>query len=257
MPLVENNLYFWAEVTLANLSDATTETLYLINRESALSPFFNDQARPLIVSIQGIGSEMRLDVPTSVTGSLVLDNTPGSFSYERRLSDLFERKTPVNQQVVFKTKVSTSTEDTISGGETLLTTICSSWQADPSANMLRLELESEPISRRIVTKQITTDAFPLAPQSSIGKTLPVVFGQDVEVRPFAVDQTTTPNTNDYAYATELNTKFVVGGFQTMFARNIFGTYTQLAAHTDFIKALAQHVCRCCAMVECFVGVGLC
>ena len=94
---------------------------------------------------------------------------------------------------------------------------------------MRIDVESYTIDRRIITKTINSDDFTDSPERSLGRTLPIVIGEDIQVKPYRVTTDASPT---YAYATTLSTEHIVGGIQKYYASDQNGDYQEVNSVTS-------------------------
>lgn len=224
---LENQIWIWADITILNTQTGASSVFCLSNRPMELDgqPFYK-----LLLGVSSLGSEMGNFLPQSSTGTLTVDNTRGSLGFERRFSDLFERNTIINQPI--SVYAATSADEMGPASGTLIYKAkVAAWRIDPVANTLTISIDSMTIDKRIVTRAIDLTTFTDAPQGSVGQSLPIVFGSDVEVKPVQLDSLAAPN---WGYATCLHPTFVNGGVQNYYTkddRGVYGVISNPAATT--------------------------
>lgn len=210
-------------LTLANKSDATTVTVYL---SSQPTPVYKNVV--LIKSLTPISSRMAEATPQAYSGSIVLDNSPGSYGFERRFSDLFERYTPINRAITL-TIGSGTPGSTIETFTTIFKGKVTGWSINTSAQTLTLTVGGRELSRAVMTKMIDSVSFPYAPAGSLGQFLPIVFGSNVQVKPYLIAESPSGAYPSWAYATILAQTFPVGGIQAYYAKDVDGKYQEIQA----------------------------
>lgn len=233
MPAPELHVIISAKITLADLSDSSTRNIYLTSRPVSTPDHF-----PVLEATRDLTLRMGNYIPQDFRASLSIDNRPGSFGHERRLADLFERETPIEQAVVIKviTTSDPSTVDLDSDGDTQLTTKCSSWAISNNGDSLTLELSSRALPNRYMQRVLRESSFDATfPERSKGKTLPICFGDEsagypAQCKAYKVFNDSTPT---YCYATSLANEHDLGGVKQYYAKNRSGEYVavQSAAGT--------------------------
>lgn len=216
-----NNFYYWIELVAALKSTGGTGTYYLSERN--LNVTLSDteiEHFPIIKKVSGFGADMNNYMPRAIRGSITLDVSPHSYGHQRRFYDLLERYTFNNQSITFK-YIFVSDGGTVvpASATTWLTATVGGYTYNRGTEELELQIESMQIPRRAVNKVINTDDFPNAPNSSIGRALPVTFGDGVEVKAYSID-----NNDDWAYATTLSTEHPVGGVNDYYIKCHSGFY---------------------------------
>jgi hypothetical protein len=214
-------------LTLRALVDGSTYTLRLCNipfTSTVPTTFYY----PLVRSVPEFGAEMGVYMPTTFTTSVTLDDSPGSLGFERRISDLFERYTIINQSVQLQLASGAVGEVVDGDFAAEWYGIVKNWSRE--GDSVVLQLAGQGLRDRVITKIINSVDFPSAPQSSLGFALPIVFGSSVEVKPVRIvaDADASP---EYAYATTFHTTYPVGGVQTYYAKAKDGKYYAVSSAT--------------------------
>jgi hypothetical protein len=222
-------VWFYVELTLKAKADGTSKTVYLSNR-AILNDTNKGRYIPILKSIQGVGTVAGKYIPDEQRGIVTFDNTPGSYGYQRRFSDLFERYTAVIQTIKIYSATTALDDLDVSSDFSL------QWQGLVSrysfdAENVTLEIASDVIPRRVITKVVSASAFPNAPTKSLGKHLPIVLGMNVycEAIQIAPDGDSSP---EYAYATTLATDCPVHGVSGYYAKDKDGVYQQVFGATS-------------------------
>lgn len=217
-----SGFFIWLQITLASFDGSSTRTVYVSNRQTQAS----DNVLPVLLATSGLDIRTGAYIPEAVSASVTLDNTPGSMGSDRRFSDLFERETPIDQQVIVKIARADSAESisVASGGTTFVTTLCKGWSLD--GEKLTLELGNESFDRKYFGRPARLSEFPNLPDRSIGKTFPIVFADSsasgpAQVRAVQIADDSTPT---YGYATTLTSEHPVGGVTQYYVKNRSGDY---------------------------------
>lgn len=228
-----NNTWLRAVITLKKLSDASTKTVYISNRP-LLDYTGSTVYYPILRRISGLGTDGSKYIPGNSSGQIVLDNSPGSFGEARRFSDLLELYTEVEQSIAIYAAETTATDaDPHADFELIATTIIKRGRQSPDT--FTLDVESEGIPRRIVNRIVAeTDTGIDASESSytvqdksLGRALPLVIGENVEVQPVLMSTATIAAAREYptfAYATTFADDYINSGVQTYYAKSADGTY---------------------------------
>lgn len=175
---------YWlrVDVTLKNLTTYATETVSFINRPY-LSSSDLTQYWPILLDISDIGNVVANNLPANTTASFTIDNKIGSYGFQRKFSDKFDRQTIINQDVTVYLGTSEpaalipSAWNQIFGGH--VNDIRENITA--TENTLIISIQANKFEKKIQPVIIDNLNFPLAPQGSLGKTVPLVFGAAVQV----------------------------------------------------------------------------
>ena len=236
MTSADNNLWITVDLNLTNLELATGLDVKLSNR-----PVMGDDGAdvaggryyPILRGFSGVGADCRGALPKSGTGSIILSDENGQFDNFRKFSDILQRYTAINTTATIKVyhgpeddndvRADLSTIWTANVQQVRREVVTDSFNPEVSYSTIELVLQSRGLESKVVTKEINSENFTSAPTKSLGKTLPIVFGGDRQVRGYRV--TADAGTNaDYAYATTFGTKFENKGVQTYYVRDDTGKY---------------------------------
>jgi hypothetical protein len=229
--MTENlNAWSFADIGLRDRLTGAVTTFRVSTRQSTDGRYF-----PVLKSFSGLGMAMNGELPAESSGSVVLDNTRGSFGYQRRFVDLFERYTPIEASIDVYCNFTSPTDFEPDGGRVTVFkgTIKS---ATASGDDLTLSVNARQLPKRIVTKAIDPVAFPSAPTSAFGRHLPIVFGSAVEVGPVLVSAagSTSPT---LAIATTLGNTHAILGVTEFLARDKSGTFRRVFENTTVDTAV--------------------
>ena len=190
----------WIYVSIGNLGNFS-------NRVVVDDSTYTDY-RPLLLSITGVGSAMDNYTPQSGSGTVTIDNRPGTYGYERRLSDLLISVSPIGQLVkVYAANSKLGLFDPTADWVQVFQSVCSSWTI--ANDTVQFSFATDPIPRRTVTKLIDLTNFPSAIAGSLGKSLPIIFGSDVQT-PAVLVAAAADTSPEFAFATTLADDYVVG-----------------------------------------------
>lgn len=195
------NQQIWVYASIGNLGNLSNRVI--------IDDVNYVEYKPILLGVSGIGTQQDVYTPQSSSGNLVIDNRPGSYSYEKRLSDLFITYNPIGSLVKIYAGQSspTGTFDPLTGWSQVYQSFCTSWTL--SNDTIQLAFATDPIPRRYVTKLIDITNFPNAIAGSLGKSLPIVFGSSVQV-PGVLVAAQSDTSPEYAYATTLADDYVMG-----------------------------------------------
>lgn len=211
------NTYIRATLTMLDLSTGETSSVSLVNRE--LMPNFTNHF-PILESASGVGLAMGQFLPENSRATLTVNNEPSSFGSQRRFSDLLQRKTIIEQPITIEVAQIPLGREDIQDSD-----FVEVWRAKVTnltirSNDLRITISRAEIPIRTMTKIVTRDNFADAPESSLGKSLPIIFSDTdgyVEVEPIRITEQfdlSSLTRVDYAYATTLADQHVVSSVVT-------------------------------------------
>lgn len=150
-------------------------------------------------------------LPTSGSGSIVINDQWESLGENRRVFDYFDRYTPINQTVtVYRAIETIGDTDMPSSWTVIYTGKVESYSKDKES--LTFSVSNSLVESKIITKTITADMAPsgyTVPDQSIGKSLPIVFGSSAQNCPaYPIKwKATDVASGRYAYVTNLGSQF--------------------------------------------------
>jgi len=219
MSTPNSQVWITAEIDLiSKTSPFDVLTIRVINRPPLLDTASFSDYVPILEEVTDIGNTMGQYLPQPARASIILDNSPNSFGYERKFSDLFERYSPIAQEVVIKA-TQLAIDDTDIEGD--LTTVWTSKvvdiDIDSQPGRLVVNLANIPFIDRAVTKAVQSE-------TGEGRYLPVVFGESIPVSPF--DLSNEAGT-DLAYATTFADNYVNYGVVAYYAKDRVGKWIEV------------------------------
>lgn len=230
--VVSANLQPWArvDIVIKGLDDATqTKTLQFTNRPCAQG---DATYLPLLKSYSGLSLEVGQDgLPTSGSGSIVINDQWESLGENRRVFDYFDRYTPINQTVTVYRGINTLGDLTLPSWTLLYTGKVESYSKDKET--LTFSVSNNLLESKITTAKITTDLAASGysvPDQSIGKDLPIVISNtDITVPAYSLDwSASTAGSCRYAYATRIGSSFVANPTPTaIYAKDMDNVYRSL------------------------------
>lgn len=218
MATSESYFLVYAALTLVLKTDSSSSTTIYFGSRPVLK---NSAIHPILKKVDGLGTYLDTYLPQPTTSTIVLDNSPGSLAYQRRIVDLFERYTPIEQTVIIYA-IQKEIDDynlSVSSADQVWKAKVVGWEMrGGDAPELALTIAADIVPRRVMTRIIDSETFTTAPTSSIGKYLPICIGDSVEVRAIPVSSaaTTAPL---YAYATTLGEDFVNDGINDIYVKD--------------------------------------
>lgn len=250
--VTSSNLQPWArvDIVLKSYEDpAQTLTLKFTNR-----PALQGDATylPLLLSYSGLSLEVGQDgFPSSGSGSITIADNWNSFGENRRVFDLFDRYTPINQTVTVYRCIETIGDlDMPSSWTAIYTGKVTSYSKSKDSLVFAVTttlIESKLIGRAI-TEETAEDMGLVftVPESSLGKVLPLVFGQtssNVIVPAYSIAYSETEKgTASYAYCAQFGTQFIeeTASSPVLYAKDAFGEYVQVTSKGSFLSAELQN-----------------
>jgi|DEB0MinimDraft_6_1074348.scaffolds.fasta_scaffold01054_7 hypothetical protein len=241
VPVTSNDFYVWFYLTLKNWDTLATDTILITNRTlgAALSDT-DSEHYPILENISGIGSTLADFLPRQTTGTISLNIKPHSFAYERRLIDLFERYTPIEQSITIYatlTRPDTPLTDPSATGTAVLKSKVRNWEVSFERNQMSLGISFDPIGNRALGYQINATDNPDATQASLGRTLPIVLGENVEAQAFTLNSDSTEP--DFAFASNFGDDFEVKAVNSVKFKNRAGVYVPFANGNDAAAVLSD------------------
>ena len=174
--------YLRVDLTLKQLETGTTQTITLLDRNPEMGytsePSYTE-GYTILTGITGIGMEVgQSGLPLGVTGSIALSDALGSIGEDRRLFDLFERYTIVQQTctvyyLIKRIEEALNPSDWVQ----LFSGVVNSYSKDfEGEEVLSLSVSSIPIPDVVITKEIDENILYGSERGSSGRFLPLVIG---------------------------------------------------------------------------------
>lgn len=173
--------YFLAKLTFLNRADASDTLDFWVGTRTlpkgqawSGSPWIYG----VILDLNGFGQSMGEVIPKVGTGSISLNTTRGSYEHHKSVVDLLEKYTILKQRVeIYSFSKQPEKVGSIADRELEFVGEVSSLSYSPSSKNLSLEVQTIEILSDTPLRRITVDFAPDAPSRSIGRYLPIVFGQ--------------------------------------------------------------------------------
>ena len=222
--------WYRVDITLKAFADQTTKTIKLISREPRGE---SSQYFPILKSVNSIGMVVGQDgMPAKTSGNIVIYDHWQSFGAERRFSDLLERYTCIEQPIAVyacQTQISDVSPD--ADFALVWSGVCKS-ASRSAGDAATFTLRADPIGfeQRYISTQISASMAPsvteTVPTKSIGKALPLVFGDVSRCVPaYPISDTTA----SFAYATNMHTTFETSTDSVSYIKNASGVYKKANA----------------------------
>lgn len=185
---------------------------------------------PLLLDISRIGSASDPSRILQTGGEVRIIDAIGSFGVERKFSDLLERYSLVDQELSIEYQTTAAGDYNPSSFTDVFVGKIQDWSIDVDRPLPVISIRFKPklFNNRYITKKIDPVLFPNAPTRNYFKTLPVVIGDNIQVRPIqiAADGDGSP---EYAYATTFGSVWGNGGVGTFFAKDVEGNYQEVVS----------------------------
>lgn len=231
MTSLESSHWVKANITLCNKTDLSTVTLSFTNR-TELDDTTNDHW-PLLLEVSnlGVASDRTSILPQN--GNVKIIDSLGSFGVERKFSDLLQRYEIRNQTIEILYAKTQADDNDPTSYTTIFKGTVLNWNIASDVNIPTISIffNSQILSKRYITKKLTPAAFPNAPTGNYFKSLPIVIGEDVQVRPLLLTANNS-TTATYGYATTLASEHVTGGINSYYINDTDGTYRSVVSCSD-------------------------
>lgn len=242
-PTIET--WYYVQIVLKSLVDgSTTKTVKLSNRPMIDEADGSTIYFPILKQLNNIGSQMGDYIPNRVSGSIVLDNSPSSFGFDRKFSDLLERYTILGQPVTIYSAYTTLDDTTINAEFALdWTTTGLTWEIRGDDLIIQVAEQSLPL--HVVSKLIDASTYVGAASpatESYGKYLPMIFGDNVPVKAIPFNYTATNEDVRYAWGASFGSNFLNSGPTAYYAKDHTGTYQNITNPASSSTALFQSTC---------------
>lgn len=162
---------------------ASTKTVWLTRRPKTSQAGTDAIYWPIITDISELGYGSGQWLPETSTGTISLDNRPGSFGPGRKFSDLLERYAIINQPIEVYVDTTAGGDDAFSfaAGDLQWAGHVEAWNGVDTIN---LSVSSNEIPDHVACMQIDATNFPTATDDCLGKYLPIAVGLDVLIPTF-------------------------------------------------------------------------
>jgi len=225
-------------MALKDISDGTTSKI--VNLSNMPIPD-NSEILPILKGIGSLGVTLDTYLPAPSRSTIRIDNTPGSYGFERRFSDILERYTIVDQNVIVYLKFLApgTTAYTISSADQIWKAKATSFSIKFQGNSeVQISIAADTIPREVLNYQMSPILFSSSPTQVIGRYLPFVIGQGVDVKPLSVDSG-HGTTARFFYATTFYNGYPVAGVDAYYARDSRNSYIEVISAAATSTALLQ------------------
>jgi hypothetical protein len=244
--VTSSNLQTWArvDIVIKDLQNpSTSKTLQFTNRPAQLG---DATYLPLLKSYSGLSLSVGQDgLPSSGNGTITISDQWESLGEHRRIFDYFDRYTPINQAVTVYRAIETIGDLDMPSSWTLIYTgKIESYTKDKET--LSFSVSNSLVESKIITKTITEDLAPTGfevPESSIGKSLPLIFGSTNSIVPALsiAYSDADKSTAYYAYRSQFGTQFVEGsGDKAVYAKDLLDQYVEVKPNSYYASTKLQN-----------------
>jgi hypothetical protein len=215
-----------AVITLKSMEDASSTTFTVTTIQESIPSIIS---WPIIKSVGSIGANMGDYLPQTSATSITLSNEYGSIGFERRFLDLLDRYTIINQQILIYLAVSAIGEFSDANYELKWAGTIKNLQVN--SEDLVINIAGRGITDRVLNTIVTQDKFNSASEASLNYALPIIFGQNVQVKPLNIDSYVVPTQAEMAYGTNLR-HYKCGGLKKAYAKGHDNVYHEIAAQAS-------------------------
>jgi len=224
--------FVYCKITLTLRSNpAITKVFYFSNRiiENDSVPF---KFQPLLISYN-VGHGISGYIPKDTFGTVILDNEFSNHQEQFRFSDYLKEYEIIGQNIEFYISYN---EDLTTNATLFWTDKISSFNYNISNKTLNLALKSTVLSKDLIT-YICDNSWVSSFNGSLGKPLPFIIGQNVQVKPILMRS--WDYQQDFGYATTLADDFIVEGVQKVLVKDDVDRYVEVSSPADVTTALYQ------------------
>lgn len=211
-----------------------SESSYLENSLYNESPYVYGG----LIELSGFSQTMGEVLPKASSGSLVLDNARGTLKSDKRWSDLLHHYAFFWQEI--SVYLFTKNLDQIGDAENLLLQFkgrIDDAKVNNDSNTFDLGLISDELSNEKPHYVIESFKNPEAPDGNLGVSLPVVFGENVQVPAVRINQDTSAPT--FAYATNLSNSFSNKELKKLYIKKARDGYQEFTPASTVSTALVD------------------
>jgi hypothetical protein len=169
---------------------STTSKTYSFVQKSLKNSSTQNSFWPLLTDLGEVSFNAGEFLPSSSFSSFSIDNRPGTFGLNRKFSDILERYSPVEQSVAVYTAKLATDSDTVSSWTQVFQGICTRWSSsiEDGAHSLTFEVRPVRYREKVLTLEVnrTVSGMANAPDSSLGRAVPLIIGDNQEVIPIRI-----------------------------------------------------------------------
>lgn len=225
---LKTDKYILAEIDFKlKVSPYTVTTFYFSDRWAPAGALYTSSPEyiPCLISVDGLGAEMGEVLPKNKTGSIVLSNARGTVRYDLSVGDLLSTHSLVDQPITVKTFE--KRVDNIGDAADLVTEFsgfCSDVSISHISERISINIYDSYGGTEILNTIVDLSQYPTADDRSLGRALPVVFGEGVQTLGYKI--VTGGSSYRYGYASTIGGTFVNNGVNKVLAKdkqkNIYG-----------------------------------
>lgn len=236
----ELDYWYILRLQFKSIEDSSLKYLWVTNRVDLSNDAADTIYWPILTGLSELGIELDSEMPKQWSGSFELDNTIGSFGAHRKIGDLLERYICQEQDVVVYIQnlpIGSLGPDTPATTQWHGKIVSPQAAIELDASTLSFEIRLDNIPDTSCALQITTDLYPDAPESSIGKYLPLAVGSYNYLPAYKVSETGSLTT--WVFATNLDTTFkALASSSGHFLRSIDGDWVEINHVTNITPIAA-------------------
>lgn len=236
MTIGSTNINIWqrVDITLRDRYSTATTVIRTINREQPTdvdSFLFPSFLFPILLNITAVGAGINGAIVIPDGGTIDLIDDPGSFSNERKFSDLLQNYSISDQDIEIFLSTNTLGDGKAGSWTSIAKVKGKQWRSAKRTNghIVTIEFQSNYFRRRKVGMTVArNNVFQNLPIESVGARLPVCIGTAVEASPVLISELGS-TTALFAYAADLYTDFTHAGPSGILARKPSGEYVDVTS----------------------------
>lgn len=184
------NYYVRVELSLITLNGLSLSTAtYSFLNKSMKDSISESLYWPILTNVGQITRSAGDPLPTISIGSFTIRNDIGSFGANRKFSDVFQRYTPIEQAVTVYIGEVENESDSVSSWTTIAKGKCVGYQVSIGDQpTVTFDVQGARMTERILTMDVdrSMSGMTNAPDSSLGRTVPLIIGDENEVIPIRI-----------------------------------------------------------------------
>lgn len=230
IPLKQEFIYL-VKLALKRKKEPFTETtLWASNRSYLAGELYSGSPHVYagLIELGGFAQRMGEVLPQASAGSIIFNNNRGTLRADKRWSDLLHYYAFYWQ--VAEVYLFYRYEEQVGSSSNLLLQFkgrIDDTKVSNGSNTFELGVTSNDLSRAKPHYVIDSAIIPDAPEGNFGISLPIVFGENVQVPAVKINQNGAAVS--YAYATNFGSTFVNGGVQKLYIKADRDTYQEFTA----------------------------
>lgn len=230
----QGNYFYRVSLTVAAyVAGAKTTKTYEFTQKTLKDSSSLTTYWPILLDVGEVSFTAGETLPTLSASAITIDNKRGSFGANRRFSDILQRYSPVEQSVTVYFAQVDNNIDTVSSWTTVMTGIVSDWalSAQGDAPTLTFNIKPYKFDEKVLTLEVARTVYGMenAPDGSLGRAIPLVIGNNLDVSPVRVSADLS-TTGKWAYGTCLYQHLkMTASADTVLTTNYNGAWEQFTA----------------------------